>query len=66
MYIRKTIDVWEVQGYFGNEWEMVTVEDTKKEALNRFKCYRENDRKHPYRFIKKRQKIEINNRRELK
>lgn len=58
MYIRKTIDVWEVQGYFSNEWEMVTVEDTKKVAFETVKCYRENDRKHPYRFIKKRQKIE--------
>ena len=43
MYKRKTRDEWEVQGNYGYGWEMVTTENTRKEARAQLKCYRENE-----------------------
>lgn len=43
MYIRKTIDTWEVQGNYGYGWECVTTEMKYREARDRLKEYREND-----------------------
>ena len=56
-YTRKTRDEYEVQGYFGYGWEMVTTEDTWKGAKSQRQCYRDNDSKHIYRIIKKRVRI---------
>lgn len=54
---RKTIDEYHIEGNYGYGWEVVTAEDTRKEALQRLKEYRENE---PYffRIIKRRIKIE--------
>jgi len=42
-YIRKTVDVWEVQGNYGQGWECVTAEYTYREARERLHEYRENE-----------------------
>ena len=61
-YTRKTIDEYEIQGYYGNQygWECVTIETTWREAKQQLKCYKENE---PYQFriVKKRVKKEVNN-----
>ena len=58
MYIRKTQDVYTVQGlYFGN-WEDETSENTRKEAIERLKEYRANMPEYAHRLIKTREKIE--------
>lgn len=58
MYIRKTKDVFEVQGNYGYGWEAVTTEETRTEAKKRLKEYGENETNVPHRIIKKREKIE--------
>jgi len=57
MYIRKTKDEYEIQGNYGDGWEMVTTEETLRGARAQVKCYRENE-PGPHRIIKKRVKIE--------
>lgn len=54
MYIRKTYDEYEVQGNYGQGWEMVTIEETYKEAKAQLKCYRENEPGTAHRIVKKR------------
>lgn len=44
MYKRKTRDVWEVQGNYGYGWDMVTTEESRREAVKMLKCYQENER----------------------
>jgi hypothetical protein len=41
---------WEVQGQFGQGWEMVTTEETAKAGREQLRTYRENDTQHPYRL----------------
>lgn len=53
MYIRKTKDEYEIQGHYGQGWEMVTTEETWREAKNQLKCYNENE-PYPHRIKKKR------------
>ena len=57
MYIRKTVDEWEVQGNYGHGWECVTTEESRKDALTQLRCYNENE-PYPHRIIKKRVKQE--------
>ncbi len=59
-YIRKTRDEYAVQGYYGPEygWEDVCTEDTRKEARERLKEYRENETQYPHRMIKRRVRLE--------
>lgn len=59
MYTRKTVDEYEIQGNYGQGWEMVTVEETKKAAKDQLKCYNENE-SYPHRIVKKRVKKEGN------
>lgn len=56
-YIRSTKDVFEIQGNFGQGWECVTAEETRKDAGVQLRCYRENDTKYSYRIVKKREKL---------
>lgn len=57
MYIRKTKDIFIVEGlYFGN-WEEETSEETRKEGIQRLKEYRENMPEFAHRLIKKRETI---------
>ena len=57
-YIRKTKDEFQVHGNYGQGWEEVTCEDSRKEARQRLKEYRENDPDHTYKLVCKRVKIE--------
>lgn len=56
-YIRKTRDIFEVQGNYGCGWECVTAEETRKEAKERLKEYRANESV-PFRLVTKRERIE--------
>lgn len=58
MYIRKTRDVWAIQGCYEGGWEDVTEEITRKEALTNLKLYREADPKIQFRLVKRREKIQ--------
>lgn len=61
MYIRKTRDEYQIQGYIdGYGWDIETYEDTLRAARLQAKCYRENVN-YPIRIVKKRIKIENNN-----
>lgn len=58
-YTRKTVDEYEVQGNYGygHGYECVTTEETRQEARQRLKEYRENEPGTPFRIVKKRVKI---------
>ena len=43
---------YEVQGLYNGEWECLTTEETRKEALERLKEYRENQPGTCYRIKK--------------
>lgn len=51
-YKRKTRDLWEIEGYYQG-WEVVTVEDTIKEAKQRLKEYRENETGTMFKMVKR-------------
>ena len=57
MYVRKTKDIFVVQGNYGQGWETVTTEDTRKEALAQLWCYRENETQYPHRVVTEREKL---------
>lgn len=59
MYIRKTKDIFIVEGFYFGEWEEETSENTRKEAIDRLKEYRLNMPEYPHRLIKKREKREL-------
>lgn len=54
-YVRKTKDEYEIQGNYGPRcgFEMVTCEETWKEAKAQVQCYRENE-PYTFRIVKKR------------
>jgi len=58
-YKRKTVDEYEIQGNYGQGWECITTEETRKAAREQLRCYSENEA-YPHRIIKKRVKIESN------
>lgn len=55
MYERKTVDVWVVQGDYGQGWEDLTESYDRNEAKTDAKKYRENDSA-PIRVIKRRER----------
>ena len=57
MYIRKTKDIFTVEGLYFGAWETETSEDTRKEAIERLKEYRLNAPMYAYRLTKTREKI---------
>ena len=57
-YKRKTKDEYEVQGNYAGTWEMLTTEETYKDAREMLKCYEENEPKYLHRIIRKRVRIE--------
>lgn len=59
-YNRTTVDVWEIQGYYGQGWEAVTTETSRKDAKEQYKCYCANESV-PFRIVKKREKKELAN-----
>lgn len=58
-YIRKTYDEWQLQGNYGygDGWELLCAEDSRKECRERLKEYRENEDGN-YRIVCKRVKIQ--------
>jgi hypothetical protein len=59
MYIRKTKDIFTVQGLYYGQWEDETSEETRREAIERLKEYRLNMPEYAHRLIKTREKIEL-------
>ena len=59
-YKRLTEDEYIVQGNYnyGDGWEDLTSEVTRKEAKERLKEYRENEAQYPHKLIKRRVKIQ--------
>jgi hypothetical protein len=57
--VAKTKLLWIVQGNYGygQGWEDVTAEENSKEARDRIREYRENERGVPFRLIRRREKI---------
>ena len=53
-YKRLTQDEYTVQGNYGQGWEDVTAESTRKECKERLKEYRENEPQYNHRMIVKR------------
>ena len=51
-YARKTKDVYQIMGNYGQGFEEVTAEDTLKAAREQLKCYRYNEPQYPH-MIKK-------------
>jgi hypothetical protein len=57
MYIRKTRDIFIVEGFYSGNWEEETGETTRKEGIARLKEYRENMPEYAHRLVKKRETI---------
>ena len=57
MYIRKTRDIFTVQGLYAGNWEDETSETTRREAIQRLREYRENMPEYPHRLVKTRESI---------
>lgn len=53
-YERKTKDEYQVHGYYTHGWEEVTAEDTRAEAKERLKEYRENEPGTAFKLVRKR------------
>ena len=58
-HTRKTRDVWEVRGNYGygDGFECVTAEESRKEALQRLKEYRDNEPGTPFKLVKTREPL---------
>jgi hypothetical protein len=56
-YQRKTQDYFEIQGFYGSQygWEVVTSEETYKDAKTQIQCYRANEPNTSFRIKKRRE-----------
>ena len=57
MYIRKTVDEYNIQGNYGQGCEDVTVEETYREARARLREYRDNEPQYRHRMITRRIRV---------
>ena len=57
-YQRKTRDLFDVEGFYSYGWEVVTCEETRSEARERLKEYRQNEPGNSFRIRRYREKIE--------
>jgi len=55
-YIRKTKDVFTIQGFYYGTWEDEASEDNRKQAIQRLKEYRLNMPEYCHRLIKQRER----------
>ena len=55
---RKTVDSFNVQGHYTHGWEDVSAYDTRADARQGLKEYRENERGTAFQLIKRRERIE--------
>lgn len=53
-YQRKTVDEFQVQQWTAQGWEEVTAEDSRRDAREQARCYRENQPEYPVRVVCKR------------
>lgn len=53
-YERKTKDEYQVHGHYAHGWEEVTAEETRAEAKERLKEYRENEPGTAFKLVRKR------------
>jgi hypothetical protein len=53
-YQRKTEDEYQIHGYYAHGWEEVTCEETRRQAKERLKEYRENEPETAFKLVKKR------------
>lgn len=60
MYIRKTKDIYILQGFYAGMWEDLFECETRREAREDLACYNENERDIAHRIIKRRVKINNN------
>lgn len=58
MYKRKTTDEYQIHGLYSYGWEEVTAEDNRREALQRLKEYRDNEKGTAFKLVKKRIKLQ--------
>lgn len=56
-YKRKTRDVFEIQGDYGNGYEYICEEETLREAKKTLAEYDENELQYPHRIRRKRERI---------
>lgn len=54
-YVRKTIDVWDIEQRTKQGWEVVTTETSRAEAKTNLRRYRENQPEYPARMRKRRE-----------
>jgi hypothetical protein len=40
MYVRKTVDEWQLWINYGDYWEFETTEESYRDAIKQQKCYR--------------------------
>ena len=61
MYQRKTVDKFEIHGYYHPEYgfECLCTEDSRKAAREQLKCYNENEPNISHRIVKKRVKLTV-------
>lgn len=57
-YKRKTRDLFDIEGLYSYGWESVTCEETRKDARERLKEYKENEPGTAFRLRKYREPIE--------
>ena len=57
MYIRKTKDIYVVQGYYCGAWEDLTESDVYAEARDDLRAYRENETRVLHRLVKRRERL---------
>ena len=56
-YVRKTVDVFDIEGRYAHSWEAVTSEETWKDARAQVRAYRENEPDTAFRIRKYRKRI---------
>ena len=56
-YKRKTQDLFDIEGFYYGSWEAITCEETRNEARERLKEYRENEPGTPFKIRKYREPI---------
>ena len=53
-YERKTEDEWHTQGLYFGQWETLTIDTSKADAMQMLRDYNENDPSVKHRIVKKR------------
>lgn len=54
MYVRKTLDEYQIHGFYNGKWEEVTCTDNYREAREYLRDYRENVIGTAFKLVKKR------------